>query len=78
MDMLKKYWPHAYKADSVGSLIVTLIIYALIDLVVGWVIAIVGILPLIGIFCSLAAGLLGLYCTVGIVLAILHFLKILK
>lgn len=78
MDLLKKYWPHAFKADSIVSLVVTIIIYALIDIVLGWVIGLVSLIPIIGLLCTLAGSLLGLYCIVGMILAVLHFFKVLK
>ena len=78
MDLLKKFWPHAFKANGVVGLIITIIIYALIDVVVGWLIGIVALIPIINLVCSLVGGLLGLYCTIGIILAILVALKVLK
>ena len=78
MDLLKKYWPHAFKANDIVGLIITIIIYAVIDIVVGWLIGIVALLPIINLVCGLVGGLLGLYCFVGIILAILVALKVLK
>ncbi len=78
MDMLKKYWPHAFKADSVKSLVVTILIYIVADFLCGLVISLLGKLPLIGFLFSIVGWLLGIYFFVGIVFAVLSFLKILK
>ena len=76
--MLKKFFPLSYRANSVGSLILYIIIYAILPTVVGVVTGILGKIPLIGWIFGIATSLIGLYCTVGIVLAILVFLKVLK
>lgn len=78
MDLLKKYFPHAFKATDLKAFIITLIVYILIDVVCGFVIGLLAALPIVGIIFSLLGALVGLYATVGIVLAILVFLKVLK
>lgn len=78
MDLLKKYFPHAFKATDLKAFIITLIVYILIDVVCGFVIRLLAALPIVGIIFSLLGALVGLYATVGIVLAILVFLKVLK
>ena len=78
MDLLKKFWPHAFKANDVAGLVITIIIYLLIDIVLGWLIGIFAGIPIVGVIFTLIGSLLGLYCLVGIVLAILDFFKVLK
>ena len=78
MDILKKYWPHAYKATELNAFIITLIIYILVDVVCGFVIGLLAKLPIVGIIFSLIGTLVGLYALVGIVLAVLVFVKVLK
>jgi len=78
MDTLKKFWPRAFKANDVGALIVTIIIYIVADVICGFVIGLLGALPLIGFLFSLVGSLIGIYFFVGIVLAVLNFLKVLK
>ena len=58
--MLKKYFPRAYQSKDLGSFIVSLIIYALIDIVCGFVIGLLAKLPIIGIIFSLLGSLIGL------------------
>lgn len=78
MDLLKKFWPNAFKTNDVVGLIITIIIYLLIGLVLGWLISIVALIPIVNIICGLVGGLLELYVFIGIVLSVLSFLKILK
>ena len=78
MDMLKKFFPHAFKATELTKFIITLVIYVLIDIVCGFVIGLLALLPIIGIIFSLIGSLVGLYALVGIVLSILVFVKVLK
>lgn len=78
MDLLKKIWPHAFGAKDVVGLIITIIIYLLIGVVVGWLIGVLANIPIVNIICGLVGGLLDVYCLVGIILAVLAFLKVLK
>lgn len=72
MDILKKLFPLSFKEkNGVGGLIVNIIIHLVADLVAG---LIIGLIPILG----LLGGLIGLYFTVGIVLSVLDYLKILK
>ena len=78
MDALKKFFPHAFKASDLTKLIITILIYIVIDIVCGIVIGLLAKLPIVGFIFGLLGGLVGLYATVGIVLAILVFFKVLK
>ena len=78
MDALKKFFPHAFKATELSKLIITIIIYILIDIVCGFVIGLLAKLPILGIIFGLLGSLVGLYAFVGIVLALLVFFKVLK
>ena len=78
MDMVKKYFPQAFKANDVKSLIIALLIYAVLAVVGGFVIGLLGIIPIIGFIAGVLGWLLEIYCTIGIILAILVFLKVVK
>ena len=78
MDMVKKFFPNAFKAKELSSFIVALVIYVLIDVVCGFVIGLLAKIPVLGIIFSLLGSIVGLYALVGIVLAILVFVKVLK
>ena len=78
MDILKKAYPHAFKANELKDFIVALIIYVLIDAVCGAVIGLLAQIPLIGLVFSILGSLIGLYALIGIVLSVLVFAKVLK
>lgn len=72
MDTLKKLFPLSFREKKgIGGLIVNILLHLLADLVAG---LIIGLLPILGIL----GGLIGLYFTVGIVLSILDYLKVIK
>ena len=78
MDILKQAFPHAFKVTDIASLIITAVIYMLVDIVCGVLIGILAKIPVVNILCGLLGGLVGLYALVGIVLAILVYLKKIK
>lgn len=78
MDKLKKYFPYSFKASSVKDLIVTIVVYLIADLVCGFVIGLLGKLPLIGWLFGIVGWLAGIYFFVGIVIAVLNFLGVFK
>ena len=78
MDILKKFFPHAFKANDLTAFIITLVIYVLIDIVCGLVIGLLAAIPVIGFIFSLLGGLVGLYALIGVVLSILVFVKVIK
>ncbi|MBE6902981.1 MAG: hypothetical protein E7480_00025 [Ruminococcaceae bacterium] len=78
MEMLKKFFPNAFKATDLKSFITALVIYVLIDIVCGFVIGLLAKIPLIGIIFSIVGSLVGLYALVGIILSVLVFVKVIK
>ncbi len=87
MEALKKLFPLSFKrTDSVGSLVVGILIYLVVGLVAGVLIAlstmIVGWIPVVGAIIGWALGivssLIGLYVLVGIIIQILVFCKVIK
>ena len=78
MDTLKKFFPHAFKAVDVKSLVISIIIYLVIGIVGGLILGLLSAIPLIGWLFSIVGALLDLYTLVGIVLAVLVFAKVLK
>ena len=72
MDMLKKFFPYSFGAAEVKDLVIKIIVYLVAGAVIGWV---VGLIPLGG---GQISSLVGLYGTVGIVLVVLDYLKVLK
>ena len=78
MDTLKKLVPWSFKNKTMKDLIVSILIYMAINIVGGFVLALLSIIPLIGFVFSLLGGLLGIYSLAGVILASLHFFGLLK
>ena len=78
MNTLKAIFPYAFKSTDTAKFITSLIIYAVIDIVCGFVIGLLAKLPLIGVLFGLLGSLVGLYATAGVVLSILVFVKVIK
>ena len=86
MDMIKKYIPHAFAADTKERMIGALIIYAailVVGAIVSWLIGtLLGWIPLIGIVIGLILKIAGIiidvYAVAGIVLTLLVYFKVLK
>ncbi|MBR6786544.1 MAG: hypothetical protein IKM26_01305 [Clostridia bacterium] len=78
MDMVKKIFPFSFKSKEVKDLVINIVIYLVASIVGGWLLGLLGGIPLLGVIFDLIGSLFGLYCLVGIVLAVLDFLKILK
>ena len=78
MDMLKKFFPLSFKVAETKDLVVSIVIYAIIDVVCGLIIGLLAKIPLIGILFSILGSVIGLYAVAGIVLSILVFVKVIK
>lgn len=87
MEALKKFFPLSFKRiDTVGNLIIGILIYLVVGILAGALIAlatlITGWLPVVGAILGWALGvvssLIGLYVLAGIVIQILAFCKVLK
>ncbi len=79
MDILKKFWPTAFKSDEKNNFITAIVVYAII-LVVGIVSSfLLGFIPVVGgLLAWLIGTVLDLYGTAGIVFSILRFVKVFK
>ena len=87
METLKKFFPLSWKyTKDVANLIIGIIIYLVVGLLAGVVIAlsglIVGWIPvvggLVGVVLGLIGGLVDIYVLAGIVIQILVFAKVIK
>lgn len=72
MELLKKIFPYSFGAKDITGLIIKIIVYIVASAVLGFV---VGLIPFVG---GLIGSLISLYSTVGLILAILDYLKVLK
>lgn len=75
---MKKYFPLSVKAkNSIGDLIVSLIIYCGVFYLVRFVCGLLGVLPLVNLLTGIVQVVVGLYCGVGAILSLLYFFKVL-
>ena len=75
---MKQYFPLSVKAkNSIGDLIVSLIIYCGVFYLVRFVCGLLGVLPLVNLLTGIVQVVVGLYCGVGAILSLLYFFKVL-
>ena len=76
MEQLKKYFPLSFGLQDIKKLVISIVIYLVIEAVCGVVCKVVGIVPLLG---GIAAWIIGtvasIYTTLGIILAVVFYLK---
>ena len=77
MEKLKPYFPlnKSVKSGEIGSLVVAIVIYVVIAAVLGALLSILSGIPVLGIIFSIVSTLVWIYEVVGIVLAIMTFIK---
>lgn len=78
MALIKSLFPFSFQSKTLKNLLITILIYIVLDVVCGLIVGLLGKIPLVGFLFSIVGWVLGLYFLVGIVLAILHFLGVLK
>ena len=88
MEILKKFWPYSFKVEkkNVSSLVVNLIVWVVGAFIAGVILwlatALTGWIPVVGALIGIIVGIIGsaveLYSLIGIVLAILVFVDVLK
>lgn len=78
MNMIKSFFPQAMQAHDVKGLVIAILIYAIANFVVGFVLGLLNNLPLVGFVFGIIGWAVSIYCAVGIIVSILVFLKIVK
>lgn len=79
MDFLKKFFPFSFKPkDVTKDFVLTIVLYAVASVVAGIILSLLAKIPFIGFTFDIANYLFGVYCTAGIVLAILHKVGVIK
>lgn len=87
MDFLKKFWPMSFKNnDSVSNLVIGVIVYVVVAILAGVVIALAGLItgwiPVVGAILGILLGAVGtvieLYTIAGIVFKFLAYFKVFK
>jgi len=72
MELLKKYFPYSFGAQDLKGLIIKIVVLLVVNAVLGWVI---GLIPFVG---GILSWVVSVYCTIGWILAVLDYLKVLK
>ena len=78
MDKLKKIFPYSFGAAGVKALVIKIVVYIVVGFVVGLVLGLLGAIPLLGIIFRIIGWVVDIYCLVGIILAVLDYMKVLK
>ena len=78
LSSVKPFFPQAFKAHDVKSLVIALLIYAVVACVLGWVLGLLSFIPIVGFITNVIGWLVKLYCVAGIILALLVFLNVVK
>lgn len=78
MGLIRDLFPVSMKACDLKGLFVSIIIYVLVNFVGGFVIGLFAKLPIIGFVFGFIDWILGVYCAIGIIVAILRFFNLVK
>ena len=79
MELIKKIFPLSFtEKNTIGALIINILIQIIVCAIAGVVIAICATIPVVGIVIGFVGGFIGLYELIGIVLSILDYAKVLK
>ena len=79
MELIKKIFPLSFtEKNTIGALIINILIQIIVCAVVGVLIGICAKIPVVGIIIGAVGGLIGLYEIIGILLSILDYAKVLK
>lgn len=78
MDTLKKLFPFSFGVKDVANLVIKILVYIVAGAVIGFVLSILGKIPVVGLLTGLVGALIEIYILAGIVIAVLDFCKILK
>ena len=72
MDLVKKLFPYSIGVADVKTLVIKVLVYMVASAVICFVL---GLIPLLG---GIASWVVGTYCTIGWIVAVLDFLKVIK
>ncbi len=79
MDTLKKLFPLSFKfVGSVANLVIGVLVYLVVGIVGGLIIALTALIPIVNIVCGILGTLLDLYVIAGIIIQFLVHFKVLK
>lgn len=77
MDKLTPFFPLNAKVDknNVVSLVVVIAIYIVVAAVLAFIVSLISLIPIVGIIGWVVSSLIGVYELIGIILAVLTFVK---
>ncbi|MEG2053476.1 MAG: hypothetical protein RR052_00900 [Oscillospiraceae bacterium] len=75
---LKKLFPLSFRAIDSKNLLISVLIYIVVPAVIKFVFSLLTWIPILGMILNIISWIIGLYCVVGIVLAILAYAKVMK
>jgi len=78
MELVISIFPLSFLGRTLKNLIISILIYIGIYVVCSLVLGLLFFIPLLGWLRSIVGWVVNIYCTVGIVIAILNFLKVFK
>lgn len=78
MDLVKKLFPVSMRAKDTNGLIVSILMYAIVFVALFLINKLVSIIPFVRWVVGILSGVVELYCVIGIIIAVLVFLKIVK
>ena len=86
MELLKKFFPFSFGAKDTSALVIKIIVYIAVMVAAGLLLSLIGLvsgwIPVLGALIGWILGAVGsvieVYCVIGITLAVLDFLKLLK
>ena len=78
MDVLKQLFPLSFKVKDSNDCVISVIIYLVVSILFGAVVAILDFIPVINVLLGVLGSLVGVYCVAGIILSILKLTKVMK
>lgn len=78
MATLKKLFPYSFHVADLKNLIIKIVVYIVGSFLVSLVVGLLSFIPVLNILLRIIGWIVDIYCVVGIVLAVLDFLKVLK
>ncbi|MBP1576907.1 MAG: hypothetical protein J6C75_00340 [Oscillospiraceae bacterium] len=73
---MKDFFPLSAKSTDAKNLVISILLYVVISIAIGFVLGFFTGIPLIGTLIKLISGLADLYCLAGIVVSIMIFAKV--
>ena len=76
MATLKKLFPFSFGAKDISQLLMKIVIHVIVSAIIGLLASLFRSIFIIGIIFHIVSYIVGLYCLIGIVIAILDYTKV--